>query len=297
MNLRKDHFGYLQRVFIDAFGYILSDATYANMSLLRWFGGGNVYNPKTLNEKINWLKVFYRNPLLVRLADKYSVRDYVKDKLGDMFLNELIGVWDNPFEIDWSALPMQCVLKCTHGSGMNVFIKDKNVVDQCGIQQQLSCWLKEDYSKLGREWIYKDIPRRVIGERFITDNKDCVPLDYKFFCFNGEPRYIQVDVDRFGNHRRVFFDTYWKRQPFSLHYECFDGELEMPKYLNIMLEAAQKLSGNIPFVRVDFYAIPQVIFGEMTFFPGNGTENFYPSEWDLLLGNMLILPDVFQGQP
>ncbi|CAH2031086.1 conserved protein of unknown function [Trichlorobacter ammonificans] len=262
------------------------------MLLSRWFGRGNISNPKTFNEKIQWLKVFHRNLGYVKLADKYAVRNFVKEKIGNEFLNELIGVWDSPFELDWTALPVQFALKCTHGSGMNLLIRDKFSVDQVEINKQLSCWLLMDYSKLGREWVYKDIPRRIIAERFLTDYDGQIPKDYKIFCFNGVPRYIQVDVDRFEKHRRAFFDTSWKKQPFCLYCESYNNDLPKPKYLDVMLDAAQTLSENMPFVRVDFYAIPQVIFGEMTFFPGNGTENFYPSEWDLLLGDMLVLPQI-----
>lgn len=290
MNLRKDHFGYLRRKYFALVEPILSDTAYANMLLLRWFGRGDINTPTTFNEKIQWLKVFNRNQIYTHLVDKYAVRDYVKEKIGNEFINELIGVWDSPFDLDWMALPNKLALKCTHGSGMNILIRNKFAVNQDEVKKQLSCWLKQDYSKLGREWVYRNIPRRIIAERLLTDCDGKPPKDYKVFCFNGVPKYIQVDVDRFEKHRRAFFDTSWQKQPFCLYYEFYSDDLPKPKYLDVMLNAAQILSENIPFVRVDFYAIPQVIFGEMTFFPGNGTESFYPSEWDLLLGDMLILP-------
>lgn len=291
--MRKDHFGYLKRNIFNFFAPILSDVLYANVLLLRWFGKGNVKHPKTFNEKIQWLKIFNRNPIYVQLADKYAVRDYVKTKIGEPFLNELIGVWSSPSEIEWDRLPEKFVLKCTHGSGMNILISDKACINQHLIQEQLALWLKQDYSKLGREWVYKNIHRKIIAEKYLKDDEGNVPVDYKFFCFNGVPKYVQVDIDRFKNHRRVFFDKLWQRQPFDLYYDSYDGDLAKPKYFELMLDVASKLSSNIPFVRVDLYAIPEVFFGEMTFYPGNGTEHFYPAEWDLILGDMLILPDAF----
>jgi len=260
------------------------------MNLRRWFGGGDVRHPKTFNEKMQWLKIYDRNPLYVQLADKYSVRSFVEKRIGQEFLNDLLGVYSTPDEIDWSKLPKAFVLKATWGSGMNIFVRDKESIDRVKISRLMNDWLRIDYSKRGREWVYRDIPRRFIAERLILDSEGRIPYDYKIFCFDGEPRYIQVDVDRFGEHTRAYFDEEWRRQPFTILYRQFDGNISRPLHLDRMLEAARSLSKGIPFVRVDFYAIPKVIFGEMTFYPGNGTEPFVPAEWDQKLGKLIRLP-------
>lgn len=236
------------------------------------------------------MKIHDRNPLYVQLADKYTVRSFVEEKIGKEFLNELLGVYESPSEINWSALPNSFVLKATHGSGMNILMEDKTDTNLSQIQKQLARWLQVDYSKLRREWVYRDIPRKIIAEHFLYDANGKVPLDYKVFCFNGEPRYIQVDVDRFGDHTRAYFDTKWERQPFSILYEQYTGHVDQPIHLDTMIGAARALARDIPFVRVDFYALPKLVFGEMTFFPECGTGVFAPTEWDLNLGQMIRLP-------
>jgi len=199
-------------------------------------------------------------------------------------------MWSNVSEIDWATLPESFVLKATHGSGMNILVTDKAALNLNKINDQLSSWMVTDYSRFGREWVYRDIPRRIIAESLLHDSTGNVPYDYKVFCMNGEPRFIQVDVDRFGVHRRVFLDVEWQRQAFTILHEQYQGDLEKPVYLDAMLDAAKTLAQGIPFVRVDFYALPKIVFGEMTFYPGNGLEMFSPPEWDLRLGQMLELP-------
>jgi len=268
----------------------MSDTAYANMSLRRWLGGGDVSHPRTFNEKLQWLKIFDRNPLYVSLADKYAVRKYVEEKIGNDYLNELLGVWNKPSEIDWLALPDRFVLKVTHGSGMNIFVRDKAALDLTKINNQLSRWLAMDYSRFGREWVYRKIPRRIIAEPFLSDAAGNAPNDYKIFCMNGEPRYIQVDIDRFGDHRRAYFDTAWRRQDFTILYAQYPWNVDKPVHLDTMIKAASTLALGIPFIRVDFYALPKICFGELTFYPENGFGCFSPPEWDSRLGQMLELP-------
>lgn len=290
MSFKKDHFNFPQRIFFKIVRFLMSDTAYANMSLRRWLGGGDVNNPKTFNEKLHWLKIHDRNPLYVALADKYAVREYVKERVGNHFLSDLLGMWSKVSEIDWATLPDSFVLKATHGSGMNILVKDKAALSLNKLNDQLSSWLVTDYSRFGRQWVYRGIPRRIIAERFLNDATGNAPYDYKVFCMNGEPCYIQVDVDRFGDHRRVYFDAEWQRQAFTILHEQYQGGLEKPVYLDAMLNAAKNLARGIPFVRIDFYALPKIVFGEMTFYPGNGQEMFSPPEWDLRLGQMLELP-------
>jgi len=222
--------------------------------LNRWLGGGGcIDNPKTFNEKIQWLKLYNRNPKYSKLADKYAVRDYVSRKIGDQYLNELYALYDKPAQINFDKLPNSFVLKATHSSGANLIVLDKSSLDEQKVRATARQWLADNYYQAGREWIYKDIPPRIVCERLLIDDQGKMPMDYKVFCFNGEPHFIQVDVDRFENHTRVFFDTEWLKQEFELLYESAAQVIERPHNLVEILELAQKLAGDIAFVRVDFY--------------------------------------------
>ena len=248
--------------------------------------------PRTFNEKIQWLKLYDRQPLYTKLADKYAVRQYVNDKIGPEYLNELYGVYESPAQIKYNHLPDSFVMKTTHGSGMNILVHSKREIDINNIAKRLKGWLKLNYYELGREWAYKDIPPKIICEKLLIDENGQPPQDFKVFCFNGTPQFIQVDYDRHLNHTQTFFDTYWKKLSFGKSCPVHDQEIKHPQRLYEMLWAATQLSRCIPFVRVDFYALPQLVFGEMTFYPGNGFSAFHPHEWDLKLGNLLELPSV-----
>ena len=287
---RQDHFSLLQKIYYKLTRPMLTDRAFSQMSMNRWLGGGHLEDPRTFNEKIQWLKVFHRDPLFPKLADKYSVRETVEERVGSWILNELYQVCDDPRDIDWHGLPNSFVLKATHGSGMNVLVRDKSTIDISAVTEQLRNWLKTDYSRFGREWVYRDTSRRIIAEAYLVDANGAVPKDYKVFCFKGLPRYIQVDVDRFTNHTRAFYDLEWNQQPFTTLYPIASGSVSPPEHLRAMLAAAEKLAKGIPFVRIDFYALPRLVFGEMTFFPGNGTEPFDPPVWDATLGQMITLP-------
>jgi hypothetical protein len=272
---------------------ILSDEGYATWTLRTRFGHGDLRNPKTFNEKLQWLKLYYRVPALKCLADKLNVREYVRDRVGERYLNKLYGVYERPEEIDFDALPDAFVIKATHGSSMNILVEAKRQLNIGATRRMVGKWLRENYYDRGREWVYRDIPPRVICELFLRDSVGRVPYDFKFFCFNGRPRYIQVDIDRFAHHRRVFYDTDWNRMPFGLLYSMPEDQVALPSCFEEMLWIACKLSCGIPFVRVDLYAAVRPVFGEMTFYPGNGSEIFQPSEWDLRLGDLLDLPKAF----
>jgi hypothetical protein len=286
---RTDHFSYRQKVINKIFRPFLSDVAYANSELERWFGGGNVNNPTTFNEKLMWLKCKFRPPLLTSLVDKWAVRAFVAEHIGEVYLNECYGVHDSPQSINIDLLPEQFVIKATHGSGMNLLVPNKTDVDWATASESLSKWLKTDYSKKGREWVYRDVPRQLIVERWLSDGAD-PPKDYKVFCFNGEPFCIQVDIDRFKHHTRAYFDFQWNRLPFSVLYPEFKGPVPQPPRLGQMLDLSRRLSAGLPFVRVDWYLVPTPIFGELTFFPENGMGQFDPPEWDEMLGRRLSLP-------
>lgn len=290
MSFEKDHFTFFQRVIFRISRRWVNDKQYAEWMMKRLLGGGNLDNPNTFNEKIQWIKLYDRNPLYTQLADKYLVRDYVSNKIGDGYLNQLLAAYDNPDQIDFSSLPDSFVLKANHGSGTNIIVKDKSILDEKEVRETTRQWLSKNYYNAGREWCYKNITPRIICEPLLTDIYDQMPKDYKVFCFNGEPLCIQVDVDRFENHTRVFFDTNWQQQDFELFYEKPVKSVTRPDRLDEMMELSRKLAKDIPFVRVDFYALPQLVFGEMTFYPENGFGPFRPVEWDAKMGTFLRLP-------
>lgn len=288
MNYKEDHFNFIQKTLFYLFESCLTDKQYANALLRRWYGSGNINSPKTFNEKIQWLKINDKNPLYTSLSDKLGVRDYVINKLKNSeVLNNLYYVWERVEDIDFSILPDSFVLKATHGSGMNIIVKDKNKINYSETISRLNKWMKIDYSKFGREWNYKHIPRKIICEKLLLDENGKIPQDFKVFCFNGEPRFISVDVDRFISQKRVFYNLNWEKQNFEILHPQYSGEIKKPTNLDEILGHSKILASNIPFVRVDWYLIPQVVFGEMTFYPGNGTEPIIPSIWDKKLGDLI----------
>ena len=294
MTIEKDHFSLLQRLIFKICRKRMSDKTYAEWMLKRWHGNeGSIDDPKTFNEKIQWLKLYDRNPKYSQLVDKFSVRDFVSKKIGDQYLNELYFLYNSPTEINFDKLPDSFVLKATHSSGDNLIVEDKSLLNQMDTRVKITQWQAENFYLDGREWVYKNIPPRIVCERLLKDNQGNLPKDYKVFCFNGEPYFIQVDVDRFKNHTRAIFDTKWRKQEFELLHEMATQLIEPPHNLPEMIGLARELSRDIPFVRIDFYALPEIVFGEMTLYPGNGFEPFRPTEWDGKLGELLELPIKF----
>jgi len=255
----------------------------------------NLKNPVTFNQKIQWLKLNYRLPLLRKLVDKYEVRNYVEDKIGTEVLVDLIGIYEKVDEIDWYTLPSRFVLKMTHGSGWNILCRDKKTLDIIKAKKQLYCWYNDDFYKYQREWAYKGLKPRIICERFLADEEGEPPTDYKFFCFNGVPKLIQVDSDRFIGHHRALYDLKWNRLPFSLKYPASPNNNPPPKNLDKMIDVAKKLSDNLLFVRVDLYSLNhKIYFGEMTIYPGGGLEHFKPDIYDRIIGDTLKLPFIKQ---
>ena len=255
-------------------------------------------NPRTFNEKLQWLKLYGRNPKYVKMVDKYEVRSFVSCTIGEKYLIPLLGVWKDPDQIDFQQLPEQFVLKCNHNSGLGMCIcRDKSELDYDKVRRELARGLKQNYYLTSREWPYKDVPRRIIAEEFITDGIHKDLRDYKVFVFNGRPIYIQVDIDRFSNHRRNFYNTKWEYVPFTTCYPTApEISIERPEKLEELLYLSEKLAaaaGYPPFLRVDMYILAnRILFGEMTFFHGAGTERFYPDSYNLKLGEMISLPQV-----
>jgi hypothetical protein len=272
--------------------FLLSDVSYIKYTYKKRFGREiNLKEPKTYTEKLQWLKLFYRDNKMPICTDKYAVHEYLK-KLGhDDLLNEIIGVYNNSNEINFESLPNHFVVKTTHGTNTNLICKNKSELDWNKWKRIINSWLKSNLYAIGREWNYEDIPPRIIVEKLIEHE----PLiDYKFMCFNGEPKYLQINNDRDGVHYVDFYDIDWKRVDFT--YNKFiksNHVLPIPNQFEEMKELAKRLSAPFPYVRVDFYNPPgKIMFGELTFFPGSGLLPLVPIEnnYDELLGSELELP-------
>lgn len=249
--------------------------------------------PITFNQKLQWLKLYDRNPKYTKLVDKYEVREYIKKEIGEEYLIPLIGVYDNFDDINFDDLPNQFVLKCTHDSGGVVICKDKNKLNKESVRKKINKSLEYNYYYLWREWPYKNVKPRIICEQYMTDNLDEELKDYKFMCFNGEVKCLFVCLNRNSSSglNVDFYNLDWDLMPFERHYKNSGQKIKKPNNFDKMIELARKLSRDIPFVRVDFYEVEgKVYFGELTFYPGSGLEEFTPHKYDEILGNWLQLP-------
>lgn len=255
----------------------------------------NLTHPKTYNDKLLWMMLYWQNDQAKICADKYLVRDYVKQKIGDAVLNEVYQVVSKAKHINLSALPDKFVIKSTQGSGMNYICTDKSRLTlQDIIKATRGYTLTNYYYAKGREWVYKDMKPQIIVEKFLGEGNE-VPRDYKIYCFHGEPFMIQVDINRFHkSHRENYYDTNWNLLPI-MDLDCpSDPSLiePAPESLPKLLDHARKLSDGFPHVRVDFYIIDKtrIVFGEMTFFTACGMTNWQPKEFDSVLGAKIKLP-------
>lgn len=250
-------------------------------------------NPHSFNEKLNWLKLYDRNPLYTKLVDKHDVKEYVSKKIGKEYINPTLGIWNSVDEIEIEKMPNSFVLKATHDSGGLVIVKSKNNLNWKEAKEILAQSLKRDFYYQKREWPYKNVVRRIIAEPYLEDNKTKELRDYKLFCFNGKVEFFKIDFDRYKNHRANYYDINKNILPFGeLKYlPDLNKKIEIPNTINVMIELAEKLAKGIPFVRVDFYDVNgKIIFGEMTFYPTGGFGKYTPSEYDDLIGEKLLLP-------
>lgn len=258
----------------------------------------NLDNPQTFNEKLQWLKLYDRNPEYTIMVDKYKVRDYIKEKIGEEYLIPLIGVWDNPDDIDFDALPDKFVLKCNHNSGLGMCIcKDKSKLNIENVKSELKKGLAQDYYLTGREWPYKNVPRKIIAEKYMTDTSDSSDFtDYKFFCFNGYVDCVMVCLERSsGDTKFYFFNRNWNLKRLNTRGKnAPDGfTISKPSQMDKMFEIAAKLSKGLPFVRIDLYqSNDHIYFGEITFFPDSGFDANLLPETDKYFGNLIHLEDV-----
>ncbi|SDG63973.1 TupA-like ATPgrasp [Selenomonas sp. WCT3] len=248
----------------------------------------NLDNPRTFNEKLQWLKLHDRNPLYTKMVDKYEAKKYVAEIIGEEYIIPTLGVWEHFDEIDFDTLPQQFVLKCTHDSGSIVICKDKDKLDKKAAREKLERGLRYNYYyRGGFEWPYKNVKPRIIAEKFMVDESRTELKDYKVFNFNGEPKIIQVDYDRFVEHKRDLYSADWEKLEYALMYAMNSGhEVNRPQKLAEMLDLACKLAEKHPFLRTDFYSIDdKLYFGEMTFYPEAGFGKWTPEEIDEKLGN------------
>lgn len=251
----------------------------------------NLKNPKSFNEKLQWLKLNNRNPIFTKLVDKYEVKEHVTNRLGDGYVAKVYGIFDRFEDIVFDELPSSFVIKCTHDSGGIVVCKDKNNLNIVKAREQINSCLNRDFYLLGREWPYKNVDRRILIEEYLVDESGCELKDYKIFCFNGKARFIQLDYDRFTQHHRNMYDRDWNQLPLVFSYEGDQSKsFEKPERLDEMLSCAEKLSQGIAFVRCDFYHLKdRIVFGEMTFFPESGFGHFYPDSYNYEWGNLIRL--------
>lgn len=273
---------------------LLPDKIFLKIQFKRTIGKKlDLKNPKSFNEKVQWLKVYDRKSIYTKLADKYEVREYIKEKIGEEYLIPLIGVWDNFDQINFSELPNKFVLKSTHDSGGVNICKDKENFDISKSREFFEKRLKRNYYYHGREWPYKNIKPRIICEKYIEEEKSDDLKDYKFLCFEGQVKCSFVCLNRNNkNGLNVdFYDIDWNLMPFERKYPSSNKKIEKPKNYKKMIEIAQIIAKDIKFARIDFYEVNEKIyFGEITFYPGSGMEKFNPEEYDYLLGSWIKLP-------
>jgi hypothetical protein len=268
----------------------MSDETYVKCMFKSVFGYDlDLEHPKTFNEKLQWLKLYNRKPEYTMMVDKYRVRDYIREKIGEEYLIPLLGVWDRVEDIDFDALPDQFVLKCNHDQGSVVICKDKKTFDVDKAKKKLARKLRKDQYWPTREWPYKNVPRKIICEKYMEDSSTAELLDYKFFCFDGLVKCLYVSDSI--HHKIQFYDENYNTLDLERYdYTKFEVLPRKPINFDQMKAFAARLSKDIQHVRVDFYEVNgHVYFGEMTFYTCSGFIPFKEAKWDKLLSSWLKL--------
>lgn len=274
---------------------LLPDKIYLQIYYRRIFGRKlNLKEPKTFNEKTQWLKLYDRNPTYSKMVDKYEAKNYVENKIGKEYIIPTLGVWEEFDKINFSELPNQFVLKTTHDSGGVVIVKDKDKMNLVKTKKIIEDSLNNNYYLQGREWPYKNVKHRIIAEKYMVDESGYELKDYKFFCFNGIAKVMFIASDRQNTNEETkfdFFDMEFNHLPFTNGHPNSNKIIIKPKSFEKMKKLAEILSEGIPQVRIDFYDINgNIYFGEMTFSHWSGFVPFIPDEWDYRLGSMINLP-------
>lgn len=277
----------------------LPDELYIQLNYFAHFKKfADLRNPKTYNEKLNWLKLHDRNPLYTELVDKYAVKEYIDRKIGGGYTIPTLGIWNSFDEIDFDALPDQFVLKCTHDSEGLVIVQDRTRFNKSKARVKITNALRQNFYHIGREYPYKDVQPRIIAEPYMVDNRYGELRDYKFFCFNGVPRVMFIATGRsVDNVKFDYYDLNFTHMDIKQKYDNSDEKIERPKSFDEMLELARKLSKEFPHVRVDFYEVNgKVYFGELTFYHFSGFMPFQPNEWDVIFGNWLDIKGLLKKE-
>jgi len=279
----------LHKLFWGIFRHFVTDKQYAQIRF--WLEHDrlpNLENPATFNEKIQYIKLYERTELRKMAADRVRVRSYVKEKIGERYLIPLHGVFDSLTEEAWNSLPSQFVLKANHGCGWVEIVQNKAGASFQKIRNETDKWLKSGYYKIGREWVYKNLPRKLIAEKLILNEKENIPKDFKFFCFNGRVKVIQVDAGRFSAQRRNLYDRHFNRLDAQIIFEPIEEKISRPGQLEKAIGLAETLAKEYSFIRVDLF-LPgdDIFFGELTNYPGNGFADMNPPSFEIYLGKFL----------
>lgn len=281
----------LNKLFWGFYRHFASDEQYVKIRF--WLNNGyrlKLDKPVSLAEKINLIKLYDRTPIRKKAADRLEVRELVRERAGSNYLIPLIGAYEELNVAIWSELPQKVVLKANHGSGMIAILRNKDEKDAGDLIRLTKKWQNTDYAAFGREWVYSDLPRKIIAEKLLETNDGSIPDDFKLFCFHGRVELIQIDFDRYENHRRNFYDRSFRQVEARILYDPYEGEVEKPENFDELINVAEKLSAGFNFIRVDLYNVNgQIYFGELTNFPGNGFEPFFPPEFDRKMGSKLHL--------
>lgn len=267
----------------------LSDECYTRLMYRLKLGRSlNLGHPTSFFEKIQWLKLYDHRPEYTVMADKYAVKKWVADRIGERYAIPTLGLWNRVEEIDFDALPERFVLKTTHDNGGVVICRDKSSFDRKAAVNKLKIHMKRDFYAFTKEWPYKDIPHRIMAEPYMEDGSGGL-IDYKVYCLGGTPVFMHVVHGRYKDMHVNFYDMDWRLMPFSFGgYPTYDSQLKRPSGLAEMNRVSVELSRGIPFVRIDFYEVDGAVFlGEMTFFPAAGFTKYTPEEYDAVYAPMI----------
>jgi len=281
----------LLKIFVK-YPYLISDKLFLSYKFrLLMHKKLDLKNPKTYNEKLQWLKLYDKKPEYSDMVDKYEAKRVVANLIGEQYIIPTIGVWEEFADIDFKQLSEQFVLKTTHDSGGVIICKDKSKLDIAAARKKINFRLKHNYFNYDREWPYKNLRPRIVAEQLMVDENGMELKDYKFFCFDGEPKAMFIATGRPHDTRFDFFDMDFNHLPFTNGHENATNPIHKPQNFELMIELARKLSVGIPHVRVDLYSINgKVYFGELTFSHWGGMVAFEPEEWDYTFGSWLNLP-------
>ena len=278
---------------------LLPDRAAIQLTYLRRFGRFiDFERPTTLTEKINWRKLYQRDPRFRLYSDKFAGKELVAQCVGREHVLPNLWSGDSPNEIPFDELPLPCVIKTNHSCNTNIFIRTRADLDPAAIRRSLAHWLAAPYAPLLREWGYQGITPRILIEPMLLTADGKPPEDFKCFVYDGRVRFIQCDRDRFERHTRAYFTSTWQRLPAKVLYPQIESEVARPECLDDMLAVAEAIGKAFDFVRVDLYQHDgAVYFGETTFYPGGGFDPFEPAEWDAAFGAPWNLPPTNQRRP